>query len=299
MDSQKLVGLLPAGMKVSFGEPLSRHTGFKTGGTADAMVWPESREQLIHTVAALKSLNIPWFILGNGTNVLALDEGYRGVVVKTERALLNISRAGNTVTCGAGVFLRRLCEFCLERGLSGLEFAFGIPGTVGGALFMNAGAYGGEMTDVVMSAEAVMPDGTIRTLDSDGLNLSYRTSAVESLGAVVLNVTFSLKTDKKELISGRMTDYMARRKEKQPLELPSCGSTFKRPEGAYASKLIEDCGLKGFAVGGAAVSTKHSGFVVNTGGATSDDVLAVCEHVQKTVKEMTGYQLALEVRVLR
>ena len=299
MDYMELVGALPDGVAYRFGESLSRHTGFRTGGLADVMVWPDSRDAFLHTMATVRRLGLPYYLLGNGSNVLAPDEGYHGVVIKTDRALTALERQGDTVRCGAGVSLARLCVFLAERGLSGMEFAYGIPGSVGGALYMNAGAYGGEMKDVVVSAEILDKEGTVTELSAPDLALGYRTSALGAMQAAALSVTLRTTPDDKAAILARMEELMQRRRDKQPLELPSCGSTFKRPEGAYAAELIERCGLKGFSVGGAAVSKKHSGFVVNTGGATSDDVLAVAHEVRRIVREQTGYDLKLEIQLMK
>lgn len=289
-----------ADIEVRYEELLSRHTGFETGGPARAMILPQTRAALIETLAWLRESGEQYYLLGNGTNVLAPDEGYDGYVVKTGQALTDVSLFdGGRVRCGAGVQVRQLCETCADAGLSGLAFAYGIPGTVGGGVFMNAGAYDGEMKDVVTAVEVLDEIGDIRTLSNAELYFGYRTSAVQGSGWTILSIDFQLEPGAPETIYSVMQELMQRRRDKQPLELPSCGSTFKRPAGAYASKLIDDCGLCGYGIGGAAVSEKHCGFVVNTGGATSRDVLELIAFIKETVKKKTGYTLECEVRVLK
>ena len=287
------------GVEVREGESLCAYTGYRTGGTARAVLSPLDRESFIECARALSAAHESFFVLGNGSNVLAPDEGYAGYVLLTERALSEISFDGDIVSCGAGVSLMRLCRECAERGLAGLEFAYGIPGTVGGAVFMNAGAYGGEMRQVVSSVEMLNREGEIITINGEDMLFGYRTSRVQHEGGIVLSASFALKSAPKEEISAKMDELMARRRDKQPLEYPSCGSTFKRPEGAFAGKLIEDCGLRGFKLGGAQISEKHCGFVINAGGATSADILELIETVQKTVKEKTGYFLECEIRIMK
>lgn len=282
-------------------EPLSRHTGFRTGGPADALAKPQTKDELCGLVAALRREEIPFFLLGKGTNVLAPDEGYRGVVVLTEQALtdLDFDMGSGTVTAGAGVSLAALCTEVMERGLTGLEFAYGIPGSVGGALFMNAGAYDGEMKDVAHEVRVLCENGAEETRSAAQMDFSYRHSAAQQDGSVILAGTFALMGGDAGAIRARMNELMASRKEKQPLELPSCGSAFKRPQGSYASKLIDECGLRGFTVGGAQVSEKHCGFVVNRGGATSADILTLLDRVRQTVFTKTGFDLEPEIRILR
>ncbi len=283
-----------------YDEPLSLHTGFKTGGKADLVAVPESKKAFFDLVYLLQDSGTKFFILGKGKNVLALDEGYDGVVVKTENALSEIEFKDNgLVCCGAGVSLSTLCKGCAERGLSGLEFAYGIPGTVGGAVFMNAGAYDGEMKDVVRSVETLDKFHHIKIFEKESLDFSYRHSFVQETDDIICGAVFELKKDKSEDIAKKMKELMKRRKDKQPLEYPSCGSTFKRPTGSYASLLIDRCGLRGRSVGGACVSEKHCGFIVNKGGATSDDILSLIEIVKKEVKEKSGYSLCCEIRLLK
>ncbi len=289
-----------AGISVYLNEPLSGHTGFQTGGNAALMVLPQSRAAFIETVKILRNENIDFFILGKGSNVLALDEGYAGAVVKTERALSDITFGENgEVYCEAGVSLAALCRSCAERGLSGLEFAFGIPGTVGGAVFMNAGAYDGEMKDVVTYADVLFTDGNTGKVYGDELKFSYRHSFAEDCGAIILGAGLKLKKGNKAEIVSRMSELMDRRKEKQPLEYPSCGSTFKRPVGGYASKLIDESGLRGYAIGGACVSDKHCGFIINRSKATSSEILELVDYVKRTVKEKSGVSLECEIKLLK
>lgn len=288
-----------ADARILFDQPLSRYTGFATGGPARYLIRSSGSQAFFSVIRTLHLFGMPFYILGNGTNVLALDEGYDGCVVKTDAFNeLNI-RPDGTVTCGAGVPLKDLCTACADAGLAGLEFAYGIPGTVGGAVYMNAGAFEGEMKDVVQSFELADDEGNTRLVVGAEMGFAYRASAVQQNGGVITGVTFLLMRGEPNAIRAKMEEYMVRRKEKQPLDLPSCGSTFKRPDGAYASKLIDECGLCGYQNGGAAVSQKHCGFVVNLGGATSADILAVIDHVKRTVLQKTGYQLECEIRILK
>lgn len=279
--------------------PLSRYTGFATGGPADFVVSPENPEIFYAVVAILRRHDQPFYILGNGSNLLALDDGYRGWLVRTEKAFGDIAfLPGGEVYCGAGVPLSRLCRACAEAGLSGLEFAYGVPGTVGGAIFMNAGAYDGEMKDVVRSVEVLDGGNQGIEIPADEMAFGYRTSAVKARGIIVTGARLRLKPGQKEAIRTRMEELVNRRRDKQPLEFPSCGSTFKRPAGGYASELIDRCGLRGFAIGGAAVSEKHCGFIINRGGATTADILALIAHVKQAVKEKTGILLEEEIQIL-
>ena len=279
-------------------EPMSEHTTFKIGGPADIFVTPNDVEDVRNVLAACIEAEAPHFILGCGSDLLVSDDGYRGVMISLTEGLMGVSVDGREMSCQAGVGLREASEMACELGLSGLEFACGIPGSVGGACFMNAGAYDGCMADVLKSVTVIMPDGSLATFDVDELNLGYRKSRIADEGMVVLSATFLLKRDEPEDIREKMDDLTQRREEKQPLELPSAGSTFKRPEGYFAGKLITDAGLKGWQSGGAAVSTKHAGFVVNVGGATAADVHAVIEHVQEEVARQFGVRLEPEVRFL-
>ncbi|MDD6359948.1 MAG: UDP-N-acetylmuramate dehydrogenase [Parafannyhessea umbonata] len=278
-------------------EPMSEHTTFEVGGPADLFVTPEDIDEVREVVSAVRESGENYFLLGRGSDLLVSDAGFRGVIIALE-CLMGVSVEDDEMCCQAGVDLREASEMACELGLSGLEFACGIPGSVGGACFMNAGAYGGCTADVLQSVRALMPDGSVQTIPVDELNLGYRQSRVKDDGLVVLSATFSLREDDPEDIRARMDDFTQRREDKQPLELASAGSTFKRPEGFFAGKLITDAGLKGYQVGDAAVSKKHAGFVVNLGNASAADVHAVIEHVQDEVDRQFGVRLEPEVRFL-
>ena len=283
---------------VALDEPMSKHTSFRIGGPADLFVTPDDIDELRDVIAACRAAGVPHFVLGCGSDLLVADEGYRGVIVSCTKGLVNVAIDGETMACQAGVPLREASEMACELGLSGLEFACGIPGSVGGACFMNAGAYGGCVADVLESVRCLMPDGTQQSLPVEELALGYRASRVRDEGLVVLSATFRLHESDQDDIRARMDDFTQRRRKKQPLELPSAGSTFKRPEGHFAGKLISDAGLKGYAHGGAGVSTKHAGFVVNNVGATAADVHAVIRHVQDEVERQFGVRLEPELRFL-
>ena len=279
-------------------EPMSEHTTFKVGGPADLFVTPEDAGELCEVLRVVDEAGLPRFVLGRGSDLLVSDEGFRGVVVSLTEGLVGVTVEGTQMTCQAGVDLREASEMACELGLSGLEFACGIPGSVGGACFMNAGAYDGCVADVLREVRVLTPAGEVRDLGVDELELGYRKSRVASDGLVVLSATFDLERGDGEKIRAKMDDLMERRRSKQPLELPSAGSTFKRPEGYFAGKLISDAGLRGWRSGGAAVSEKHAGFVVNVGGATAADVHAVIAHVQDEVERQFGVRLEPEVRFL-
>ena len=244
-----------------------------------------------------KKEGVPCYMVGNGSNLLVSDAGYRGVIISTGR-LDTLWLTDGQVTAGAGVLLSKLASESCKAGLSGLEFAAGIPGSVGGAVVMNAGAYGSEMKEVLRSATVLAEDGTVLELSNGELELGYRTSCIIRRGYVVLEAVFALPEGRTEEIRGRMEELAAKRKEKQPLEYPSAGSTFKRPEGYFAGKLIEDAGLKGFRLGGAAVSEKHAGFVINKENASADDIWRLCQYVRQKVEEQSGVTLEPEVKVL-
>ncbi len=281
------------------GEPLSRHTTFQIGGPAAVFCRPETPAQLLRTLELCREHGVRSYLLGNGSNTLFSDAGFDGAVVCTVEMKSPVTVSGNVLRAAAGAPLGAVCRKAQQAGLAGLAFAFGIPGTVGGAVYMNAGAYGGELKQVLRRVTFL--DRALR-LDSQPvqeLALGYRTSRFETEGGVILEAEFSLTPGDPAAIEAEMQELMARRREKQPLELPSAGSTFKRPQGAFAGALIEQAGLRGFAVGGAAVSTKHCGFVVNTGGATCADVVALTEEVARIVYEKTGYRLEREIRVVQ
>ena len=288
--------------KVAESEPMSRHTTFRIGGPAKVFVSPDNIEKIIKTIELLKNEKCDYFILGNGSNLLVADEGYDGIVVSTESLKdLNIEREDGDETyiyAEAGVMLSREAVLALESSLTGFEFAGGIPGTVGGAVSMNAGAYGREIKDVIVSADVLMSDGTVVKLTKDELELSYRNSIVQKEKMIVLSAEFALKKGNKSEILDKMKDFSQRRRDKQPLEYASAGSTFKRPEGYFAGKLIDDAGLRGYRVGNVMVSEKHCGFVVNMGGGTCEEAKAVINHVREEVEKQFGVTLEMEVRKL-
>jgi UDP-N-acetylmuramate dehydrogenase len=274
-------------------EPLAKYSSFRTGGKAANIIFPESTEEF---VTALRE-NPGAAVLGNLSNTLVLDGGIDGTVIITTK-LNSVSVNGNTVTAAAGASLTSVAVAARDASLAGCEFLYGIPGTVGGGVFMNAGAYGGEIADIIENAVVFTPDGKVTTLSKDDLDLGYRTSKLQSTRYILLSAAFSLQSGNKEVISSAMDDLMNRRMTTQPLDKPSCGSTFKRPAGNFAGKLISDCGLKGMSVGGAQVSEKHAGFIVNSGGATSRDILDLVQLVKKTVFEKTGVLLEEEIRII-
>lgn len=279
-------------------EPLSGYTSFRIGGPAALLARPKTEQQLKQLLQASHEFGVRPRLLGAGTNVLAPDEGVQELIICTKDALLGLRELGNgQIEAMAGETLAHTAVFARSLGLSGLEFAHGIPGTVGGGIYMNAGAYGGEMCQVTHSTTVLHMDGTEQKFFADEHEFSYRTSVFERLDCVIVKSVFTLRSDDPEAIRARMQELMQRRRSSQPLELPSAGSTFKRPQGAYAGALIEAAGLKGKGFGGAQVSTKHAGFVVNTGGATANDVRRTIELVQKTVFEHTGIMLQPEVRI--
>lgn len=278
-------------------EPMSEHTTFQIGGPADLYVTPADGQQVADVIAACEGAGAPYFLLGAGSDLLVSDDGYRGVIVSTE-GLRGVAQDGSRLTFGAGVTLKDATAKACELGLSGFEFACGIPGSIGGACFMNAGAYDGQMADVLDSVRVVMPDGSQQDIGVDDLDLGYRKSRVRTDGLVVLSATVLLTPGDPTEIQAKMDDLNERRAAKQPLEYGSAGSTFKRPTGYFAGKLITDAGLKGYRVGNACVSTKHAGFVVNLGGATAADVHAVIEHVQDEVWRQFGVHMEPEVRFL-
>ena len=277
--------------------PMSEYIYFKVGGPADILVKPKNVNQVKETITLCKSLNMPYLIIGNGSNLLVKDGGIRGLVIKLSD-LDNIIVEGNTIKADCGALLSDVSKAALENSLKGFEFACGIPGSIGGAVFMNAGAYDGEVSYTIEKAEVIDENQNVKKLSKDELKLGYRTSAIMDKGYIVLSATFNLINGNYEEIKARIDELTNRRKEKQPLEYPSAGSTFKRPPGHFAGKLIQDAGLKGFKLGGAAVSEKHSGFVINRGTATAQDILNLIKHVQVTVKEKFDVDLYPEVRIL-
>ena len=281
-------------------EPMSRHTTFKIGGNARLLVYPEGEEQISRIVKCARDNGIRLVTIGNGSNLLVADEGIDACVMVLDERMGDIRLIDEeTVYAPAGVMLIRMCRFALEHGLSGLEFAYGIPGTCGGGAFMNAGAYGGEMKDVLYRCDHVDANGEKGYLEGDDLKLSYRHSAYYDNGCVITGLYLKLKKGNKDEIKAKMEDLLSRRRTKQPLEFPSAGSTFKRPEGYFAGALIEECGLKGKSVGDAQVSEKHAGFVINRGNATCNDVLELCRFCSDTVYREKGVKLEMEIRVTK
>ncbi|MCI8275240.1 MAG: UDP-N-acetylmuramate dehydrogenase [Lachnospiraceae bacterium] len=283
---------------VCFDEPMKKHTTFRVGGPAKVFVTPQTVSELASVIRLCREWKEPYFILGNGSNLLVSDAGYRGVVIHVGRAFEQIRVEGGRLFAGAGAALAKIAAKARDASLSGLEFASGIPGTVGGALVMNAGAYGGEMAQVVCAASVLTKDGEEKRLDKSELQMGYRKSCILPMEYIVTEVEIALKSGDKERICLKMEELAERRKEKQPLEYPSAGSTFKRPEGYFAGKLIMDAGLRGFSVGGACVSEKHCGFVVNKGGASAADILELCRQVRERVLKKFGVALELEIRLL-
>ena len=295
MSAEALANFLESeNIEYRLNEPMRAHTTFKIGGEADILIIPASPAALISAVKKCAELEIPYFILGNGSNLLVSDGGIEGAVISLA-GINGISAKGEKITCGAGAMLSSVCLKALSLSLTGLEFAYGIPGTAGGALYMNAGAYGGQMADVIESAECLTASGEIKTLKKEDMRLGYRSSVFKKGGLIIISLTLALKKGDKAEIKAEMDELLNRRKQKQPLEYPSAGSTFKRPEGYFAGALIEKNGLKGSAVGGAQVSEKHAGFVINRGGATAADVKALIGKIQKKVFENDGVMLEPEV----
>lgn len=284
--------------KVRINEPMNRHTTFRIGGPADYFLLPSSSEEVKGILEICREESLQYFILGNGSNLLVSDEGYRGVIIQLYRNYGGLTVEGNEIRAGAGVLLSQIAAAARNESLTGFEFAGGIPGTLGGAVVMNAGAYGGELKDVLKEAVVMDREGNIFTVPVEKLAMGYRTSLVKTAGYLVLEVVISLKKGSQEEIRDTMKDLADRRISKQPLEYPSAGSTFKRPEGYFAGKLIMDAGLRGYQVGGAQVSEKHCGFVINKGNATAADVCRLMADVQAKVQEQFGVTLEPEVKFL-
>ena len=282
--------------KVLVKEPMAAHTTFRIGGPADYFVMPETVEELANVLKLCREEKVPYFILGNGSNLLVGDKGFSGVVIQLYKNFDGLSVEGTKVTAKSGAMLIRVAKEAAKAGLTGLEFASGIPGTIGGAMVMNAGAYGGEMKDVVTSVTVLTKNGDIKTLSGEEMNFRYRGSVVEEEGYIVLEAVMELAEGKLEEIQARIEELSVQRRTKQPIEYPSAGSTFKRPEGYFAGKLIQDANLRGYQVGGAQVSEKHCGFVINAGGATAADVMQLMQDVSDRVKEQFGVTLEPEVK---
>lgn len=279
-------------------EPMSLHTTFRIGGPADLFVTPESIQAVADSIRICKETQTPYAVIGNGSNLLVSDTGYRGVIIQIGRNLNQVSVNGEEIRAQAGAMLSVIAKTALSESLTGFEFASGIPGTLGGAAVMNAGAYGGEMKDVLTEVTVLTREGEIRTVPAEKLEMGYRTSLAAKNGWIILEAVLKFQKGDAEAIRGRMEELKMQRVTKQPLDLPSAGSTFKRPEGYFAGKLIMDAGLRGFTVGGAQISEKHCGFVVNKGGATAEDVRNLICAVQKKVQEDAGVKLESEVKFL-
>lgn len=277
-------------------EPMKKHTTFRVGGPADYFVTPKSVEEVKAIVALCKEEDIPYYILGNGSNLLVGDKGYRGVMIQIYREMSAIEITDEVVRVEAGALLSRVGNMALEAELQGFEFAAGIPGTMGGAVVMNAGAYGGEIKDIIVNATVLTPEGEVIVIQREDLELGYRTSVIAKKGYIVLEANIRLQKGNKEEIRTRMEELKVQRVTKQPLEYPSAGSTFKRPEGYFAGKLIQDAGLRGFQVGGAQVSEKHCGFVINKDNATAADVVELMNQVSEKVMKEFGVRLEPEVK---
>ena len=285
-------------VEILVAEPMKNHTTFRIGGPADALALPKTPEEVAEVVHFCHEHAQPYYVLGNGSNLLVSDEGYRGLVLQLYRNFNDIQVNGETITVQSGAMLAAVARTAYQTGLTGLEFASGIPGTIGGAVVMNAGAYGGEMKNVLKEVTVLTKKGEVLVIPAKALELGYRTSVIPKNGWIVLGAVLQLKKGDQEQILARMEELKEQRITKQPLDLPSAGSTFKRPEGYFAGKLIMDAGLRGFTVGGAQVSEKHCGFVVNRGNATAADVWELICEVKRRVKEMTGVELEPEVKLL-
>ena len=301
-DSDKISAIkslaLECGCKALSGEPLSAHTTFKVGGKCDIMVFPKSPQTLSSLILKAEQVGIKYFVMGNGSNVLFRDEGYAGAVFVLGEDMSEITVESGVITASAGATLSRVCKTALEHHLGGMEFAWGIPGTVGGAVYMNAGAFGGEMKDAVKSVTCIDKDGNLKTYPASELDFGYRSSRFTASKEIIVSASFALKDADYDKIKSRMDELIERRRLKQPLEYPSAGSTFKRPEGTYAGLVIENSGLKGYSVGGAQVSEKHANFVINKNGATAADIIKLISDVKRTVKEKTGYDLECEIKLV-
>ena len=286
-------------VEILVAEPMKNHTTFRIGGPADALALPKTPEEVAEVVRFCHEHAQPYYVLGNGSNLLVSDEGYRGLVLQLYRNFNDIQVNGETITVQSGAMLAAVARTAYQTGRTGLEFASGIPGTIGGAVVMNAGAYGGEMKNVLKEVTVLTKEGEVLVIPAKALELGYRTSVIPKNGWIVLGAVLQLKKGDQEQILARMEELKEQRITKQPLDLPSAGSTFKRPEGYFAGKLIMDAGLRGFTVGGAQVSEKHCGFVVNRGNATAADVWELICEVKRRVKEMTGVELEPEVKIIR
>ena len=287
------------GATTEFNAPMSRYTSFKAGGCAKLLIKPNSVDTLSKILKECIDKQVDYLVIGNGSNLLISDNGFDGIVIKIGSDISKICLLDEeTIYCEAGATMKALCNFAYENSLSGLEFAYGIPGTLGGAVYMNAGAYGGEMKDVLLSSKHIDNDGNVGEIVGEDLDLDYRRSAYTDNGFIIVSAIMKLKKADKVEIKASMNDKMSRRRDKQPLEYPSAGSTFKRPVGYFAGALIEQSGLKGYTVGGAQVSEKHAGFVINKDGATATDIITLIKDVQKIVFDKFGVNLETEVKII-
>lgn len=284
--------------RILFQEPMKLHTTFRIGGPADCLIYLENEDQLCRIQKYLRLVDVPYTVIGNGSNLLVDDGGYRGIVLVIGKYMSRIEVKDTCLEAEAGALMSQVAKIAKENGLTGLEFAAGIPGTVGGGAVMNAGAYGGEMSQVVTTVTVVNRNGEIMELDNSTMEYGYRTSVIQNQPFVVTKVTFRLQPGDPQEIAAKMEELAIRRREKQPLEYPSAGSTFKRPEGHFAGQLIMEAGLRGYSVGGAKVSDKHCGFIINTGNATAEDVKDVIWEVQRRVKERFHVDLEPEIKML-
>lgn len=296
MDFYKELCSVAGEENVAVNEQMSRHTTFRIGGPADYFVTPSKEEEIEAVIHVCRQYNVPFYIMGNGSNLLVGDKGYRGAVIQIFKKMYSIEVKENQICAQAGALLSKIAAKALKAGLTGFEFASGIPGTLGGALVMNAGAYGGEMKQVLKSARVLDIQGNIFTLSAEQMEFGYRTSIFAKKGYIVLNAVIELQSGDKEAIREKMEELRERRVTKQPLEYGSAGSTFKRPEGYFAGKLIEDAGLRGFRIGDAQVSEKHCGFVINRGNATAAEVIELMEQVVRRVEKNSGVHLEPEVK---
>ena len=294
----ELIRRIPGSGTVAVDEPMSRHTSFRIGGPADVFIRPETIESAADILKACKENGIPAIVIGNGTNLIVRDKGIRAAVIQLTDNVSRYEVTGEVISAEAGILISGLSRIALEHGLSGLEFAEGIPGTLGGAVTMNAGAYDGEMSMVVSQTEYLRPDGSICRLSNEEHQFGKRYSFIQTDGGTVLRTVLRLKKGDRKGIKEKMDDFSARRREKQPLDLPSAGSIFKRPEGYFAGKLIQDCGLRGYRTGGAEVSGLHCGFIVNTDNASASDVISLIEHIRETVYQKFGVMLQTEVKII-
>lgn len=299
MYSNLISSLKQENIIFSLSESMKQHTSFKIGGPADVFVVPDTVEKCQKAITLCRENNIPYMIIGKGSNLLVSDSGISNVVICILNSLSEIKLLeDNKIKCEAGATLSNACSFAQKNSLTGMEFAFGIPGSCGGAVYMNAGAYGGEIKDIFVECEYIDEQGNLLVLSANDANFSYRKSFFSDKNYCIVSVTFALKKGDSDAILAQMNDIISRRKEKQPLEFPSAGSTFKRPEGSFASMLIDQCGLKGYKVGDAQVSEKHAGFVINRKNATCSDVLKLIDDVSKIVYDKTGYKLEPEVKII-